>query len=145
MQKSVKDLKKYFADAKTDGIEALRRKKVDMDDSLFNHFENARADRLTREMRSKIVCHKAKKDGQKKEKEIDCYFVVRRMIHDFTQVNDGRKPKYLIVDEAKLYKIYTTEEYVHEYMLAKRGSGDHYCGLLVCTVNHRTDRIFEVA
>lgn len=74
----------------------------------------------------------------------DYTYSVRKQISEFT-IKNQRKPKFLIVSGEELNKLQDEPDYVYEFMLAKRGGGDHFYGLKVCTVAHGTDYMFQVA
>ena len=79
------------------------------------------------------------------EKKRNYYDEIRMKINTFRKQNNGRKPKFLIIDAEKLTDIYDIEEYIPDFKLAKRGMGSHIAGLMICLVEYRTDEIFEVA
>lgn len=71
-------------------------------------------------------------------------YQVRRKIQDFMAKNK-RRPKFLIVGRELMNELKDEKDYIHEDMLAIRGKGDHFQGLMVCSVEHGTNKIFDVA
>lgn len=71
-------------------------------------------------------------------------YQVRRKIHDFMAKNK-RRPKFLIVGHELMNQLKDEKDYIYEHMLTTRGKGDHFQGLMVCSVEHGSNKIFEVA